>query len=621
MGKCWPGNGFLAGLDAFGRMVKSRPSRPIPAFDPFEDGPDPAVLFAADGAVLRANAAFKRVFRQQIGPGRAPWGRLTPPPFDTNNERRFDAPAPDGRLFEWREQILPEGGRFAQARDVSDRAAAARAKTVLFATLTHELRTPLNGILGMADLLSRAALTPTETAYLHAIARSGEHLLDLVTEILDFSSLESGRVTLEVAPFDPGKVAQEVVELLSPKAFEKGLEIMVALSADVPNKVLGDAGRVRQILFNLAGNAVKFTETGGIVIALARHKGALRFIVRDSGPGISDDKKAQIFEEFQQGDASHARRHGGTGLGLAIVRKLASVMGGAVSVSSRVGHGAAFIVDLPLLPEAPSAEDAAEPRPLEGLKIGVSAANPMLLDGLIAMVTGLGAAAHMVTRPAQAAGLHAVLVDGAGADLAALRAMNDRIILLAPQEARGKLAALDHGGGTPYLLKPVRVSSLTERLRLVTGMDRGQVLARPTITDERDAAIAPLGLRVLLAEDNPINALLVRTLLQRAGCSVVTVGDGEEALAALSRGDGFDLVFLDLRMPRLDGLSAARRIRQLPGALGRTPVVALTADASDGDRAAALAAGMDDFLTKPIDCHRLAAVAGRLCQRAKPATV
>lgn len=606
-------------------MVKPRPSRPIVTFDPFEDGPDPAVQFAPDGAVLRTNAAFRRVFRQPIGPGRAPWGRLIPPDFDRDNERRFDAPAPDGRLFEWREQRLPQGGRFAQARDVSDRAAqaaaAARAKTVLFATLTHELRTPLNGILGMAGLLARAPLTPTEASYLNAIARSGEHLLELVTEILDFSSLESGRVTLEVAPFDPAIVAQDVVELLSPKAHEKGLDIMVAAHADVPSQVLGDAGRVRQILFNLAGNAVKFTESGGVVIVLSRHNGALRFAVRDSGPGIAEDKKAQIFEEFQQGDATHARRHGGTGLGLAIVRKLAAVMGGAVGLNTRLGRGSSFFVDLPLPPAATPDGEPPHPGPLAGLQVGVAATNPMLMDGLIAMLAGLGAVGHMVTRPSQAAGLDAVLVDVGGIDLAALRAINGRVVLLAPQEAREDLAALDGAEPTPYLLKPVRPGSLSERLRLVTGLDHGQSASPLTLTDERDAAITQLGLRVLLAEDNPINALLARTLLQRAGCSVVTVGDGEEAVAAVARGEGFDLVFLDLRMPRLDGMGAARRIRHLPGELGRIPIVALTADASDGDRAAALAAGMDEFLTKPIDAHRLAAVAGRLCQGAKTATV
>jgi signal transduction histidine kinase/CheY-like chemotaxis protein len=601
-------------------MAKARPPRQPPAFDLFEDSPDPAVLLAPDGAVTRANNAFQVTFRQAIGPNRAPWGRIQPPPFDREGQRRFDAPAPDGRLFEWREKLLPKGARYAVARDVSDRAteaaAAARAKTVLFATLTHELRTPIAGILGMAGLLARAELSSTERAYLDAITGSGEHLLDLVSDILDFSRLESGRVLLDPAPYDPSQIAQDVVELLSPKAREKDLELIVAADASVPIELVGDAGRVRQILFNLAGNAVKFTEKGGVIIALSVVNGMLRFAVRDTGPGVAPEKQALIFEEFQQADASHARRHGGAGLGLAIVRKLALAMGGYVGLSSKPGQGATFWFDAPMT-SAPAA-----PAPsLTDLKIGVAARNPVLRDGLLAKLKGVGAHAVAVASAPAAAGLDVVLLDAGALSHEALRAVNSRIVVLAAQEAREDQAAAAVASGHSYLLKPVRTASLVERLRLITGRALTDHPSKLAATDERAEPVRALNLRILLAEDNPINALLARTILQRAGCSVVTVGDGEEAVAALSSGAGFDLVFLDLRMPRLDGVGAARRIRQVNGPVSRIPLVALTADASDADRAAALGAGMDDFLTKPIDPLRLATVAARLCRGAKPATV
>lgn len=276
------------------------------AFDAFEALPDPVAILAADGSLVRANEAFRFAFRQWIGPQRPPWGRVQPPPFE-HNERRFDAAAPDGRRFEWIERVLPDGGRLITARDISRHLRAAeealRAKTTLFATLTHELRTPLNGILGMANLLELGKLEPNARSYVGAIRQSGELLLDLITEILDYSRLEAGRVVLESAPFDPESTLQDVAELVSPKAHEKGLEIAIAVRGDVPLRVVGDDGRLRQILFNLAGNAVKFTVTGGVIMELApRPGGRLRFNVRDTGPGVPPEKQALIFEEFGQAD-------------------------------------------------------------------------------------------------------------------------------------------------------------------------------------------------------------------------------------------------------------------------------------------------------------------------------
>jgi signal transduction histidine kinase/ActR/RegA family two-component response regulator len=586
--------------------------------DAFDRHPDPLVLFDKAGAVLKANAAFRGVFRQSIGPNRAPWGRVTPPDF-THGRRRFDAPAPDGKLYEWHEVQFDNGHRLASARDVSARAdqanALARAKTVLFATLTHELRTPLNGILGMANLLSRADLSPTEREYLSAITRSGDHLLHLVNEILDFSRIESGRVALEAEVFAPLAIAQDVVELLSPRAHEKGIDIVAVTTRAVPEQVKGDAGRVRQILFNLAGNAVKFTETGGVTIEISAIEKGLRFAVRDSGPGVPEEKQALIFEEFQQVEDSHARKHGGAGLGLAIVRKLAAAMSGHAGLNSKLGKGSTFWVDLPL--HAVGAPAAL--LPLDGLIVEVAAGNPVLQRGLVTELETLGARARPVSVDAPDAGvvrlIDCVLIADAQRFAGTLR----RPIVLIPQESR-EWAEPYAACGVSYLLRPVRRASLVERIRATLGLRAAATPDRVKTADDRTLPQLDLGLKILLAEDNPINALLAKTLLARAGCQVTLAGDGEEAVAA-ARGGGFDLIFLDLRMPRLDGMGAARAIRGFAGPAGRVPIIALTADAGAPEREAALAAGMDDFLTKPIDPLRLAAVAARFTRDANPANV
>ena len=590
---------------------------PAPGYDAFDALPDPVCVLAADGALISANAAFRAAFKQWIGPQRPPWGRTQAPDFK-DGERRFDAPAPDGRHYEWTERVLPDGARLAVAHDITRHFRAAedamRAKTTLFATLTHELRTPLNGVLGMAGLLELAKLEPNAREYVAAIKQSGELLLDLITEILDYSRMEAGHVALENAPFDPEATMQDVAELLSPKAHGKGLEIAVAVRADSPQSVIGDDGRLRQILFNLAGNAVKFTETGGITIDMAPRPGdRLRFSVRDTGPGVAPEKQALIFEEFAQADAGVARRHGGTGLGLAIVRKLARAMGGEVGVVSKPGFGATFWVELPL----PRADGDAPALALTGVRIALVSNSQVLHHALRATIASLGA--HTVDRSQQPDIILYDWRDGAdGAEVGQLKRAARAVIALLPQEQRETIAAARAAGFAHYTLKPVRRRSLVERVRLALG--ESGAAPTPTLRFDPEAPPAALaGLRVLLAEDNPINALLARTLLNRAGCVVTAVQDGEEAVAAASAGV-FDLILLDIRMPRLDGLEAAQRIRAGAGPNAGAPIVALTADTGGDERAQAQKAGMDDFLTKPIDAARLLAVAERLSSRPNPAT-
>jgi signal transduction histidine kinase/DNA-binding response OmpR family regulator len=583
-------------------------------FDPFDALPDPAAILAADGTLLRANPAFRATFRHWIGPERTPWGRAQPPPF-VSGQRRFEAPFPDGRRFEWGERVLADGVRVAIARDVTKSTLASeelmRAKTALFATLTHELRTPLTGILGMADLLALGALEPNAASYVGAIKQSGELLLDLITEILEYSRLDAGRVELEAAPFSPEAAVQDVAELLSPRAHAKRLELATCIRVGVPARVIGDDGRLRQILFNLAGNAVKFTDAGGVAIEVApRSGGRLRFLVRDTGPGVPADKQALIFEEFTQAESGIARRHGGAGLGLAIVRKLARAMGGEAGVVSQPGAGATFWVELPLQPS----EWSQQTQPLHGLRVALANLAPVTEAALATTIEAMGAAVVEVGDAPDV--LLADWREGLEpATVADLKRRARAVIVLAAQEHRAALSDCRAAGLEHYVLKPVRRAALAERIKMALEPPKAAGTPAREATEE-----ALAGLRVLVAEDNPINALLARTLLTRAGCTVRIAQDGGEAVAAANE-EAFDLIVLDLRMPRLDGVGAAQRIRAGNGPCAQAPIVALTADAGETERALALEAGMNDFLTKPIDAARLLAVAERFTGRGNLARV
>jgi CheY-like chemotaxis protein len=526
--------------------------------------------------------------------------------------RRFDATAPDGRHFEWVERQLDDGVRLVVARDVTRHARAAedalRAKTTLFATLTHELRTPLNGILGMASLLEMGKLEPSAQSYVGAIKQSGEHLLELITEILDYSRLEAGRIALDSAPFNPEATMQDVAELLSPKAHGKGLEIAVTVRAGAPTRVIGDDGRLRQILFNLAGNAVKFTESGGVVLEMSpRPGGRLRFSVRDTGLGVAPEKQTLIFEEFTQADASVSRRHGGTGLGLAIVKRLALAMGGEVGLFSKPGYGATFWVELPFA----ATEEAPAPLSLSGARVAVITPSHVLAQSVRAVIASLGGV--VVEREEQP---DVILFDwnesADGESIDAMKRSARAVIALIAQEEREAIALARAAGIVHYTLKPLRRRSLVERIRV----SLGETIAAAEETPRADEPTlrSLTGLRVLLAEDNPINALLARKFLTRAGCIVVGAQDGEEAVAAAAAA-AFDLILLDIRMPRVDGIEAAERIRAGAGPSARAPIVALTADTGDEERTRAMRAGMDDFVTKPIDANRLLAVAERFMPR------
>ncbi|MFN3512537.1 MAG: response regulator [Phenylobacterium sp.] len=468
------------------------------------------------------------------------------------------------------------------------------------ASLSHEFRTPLNGVLGMARLLEGTRLTAEQRAYVAALRDSGEHLLGLVNDVLDFAKLGSDRIELHPSTFEVEALLRAVCELLSPRAREKGLEIAWAAPAGI-GQVLADEGRLRQILLNFAGNALKFTREGGVLIAVAERGGALRFTVSDTGPGVSEAAREKIFEAFEQADPFHDMQLGGAGLGLAIARKLAVAMDGSVGVETAPGGGAAFWFEakLPRLAVRPE-------RLLAGLTVAAASPNPIVRQAARLQLEAAGARAHETARLEGLGEADVVLLDHALASGRILKRPAGRtaIVLLAPED-RGRIEAYRAAGFAGYLIKPLRRGSLVERVLAAAGAEAHRHEASE---DDRIAPASAPGTRVLLVEDNPINALLARTLLTREGCAVDQAGGGEEALAAVAVGR-YDLILMDMRMPGLSGLETTRRLREQGVA---TPVVALTANAFEEDRHACLAAGMDDFLVKPLAPDALREVLGRM---------
>ncbi|WP_336811865.1 hybrid sensor histidine kinase/response regulator [Bosea sp. MMO-172] len=536
-------------------------------------------------------------------------------------------PGPNGRT------LIQRVGRDISARIAGEDAlveararaeAANEAKSRFLATVSHEFRTPLNGILGMADLLDDTGPDAEQATYVAALRVSGEALLALVDDILDFAKVEAGRLELVEEPFDLVQLVETAAELMAPRAQAKGIELAAHIAPDLPARLMGDRDRLRQILLNLVGNAVKFTEAGGVGLSLARVESQLEITVADTGPGIPADRFDTIFGEFEQLDHGAAERQAGTGLGLAIVRRLARLMGGEVRVESRLGEGAVFRVTLPLVAAsgAPEARIPHWPNQHVLLVSPAPFAARFLAETLRTTGATVSIAGTVEVARAKLAGdvpVTAVLIDHALGDtpakefaaIVAAAGIRDCLILLSPQ-ARRQFGAPQAAGFSGFLIKPVRTRSLYEQLgnRFQPG---GPVLAGTTASGAAPARQPGTGLTVLVAEDNEINALLVVRTLERFGCTAIWARDGREALKRVEASFAgvappLALALLDVRMPVMTGLDCARAVRAHEKRLGRAtmlPLVAVTANVAAADRAAAFAAGMDDCLAKPLEREAL----------------
>ena len=509
---------------------------------------------------------------------------------------------------------------------------ATRLKSEFLARMSHEIRTPLNGAIGMVDELLRTELTPEQREYAETAHSSGEALLAVINDVLDFSKIEAGKLDLEILEFDLRRTVEEVADILALQARAKLVDVVTLVAPDVPRIACGDPGRLRQVLLNLVGNAVKFTDDGEVVVRVTVTRAVtdgveVCFEVVDTGVGLTPDQQRDIFDSFTQADPSTTRRYGGTGLGLAIAKQLVELMGGQLGVESEPGRGSRFwfTVRLGLAP-VPAPYVAPDPEVLTGLRALVVDDSPAVRSALAQAMTEWGmrvaetdsagaalAALHHAVHEDDPYAVAVVELDMPGADGMELarsvdndRAIATRLVLVTAWGRRGDADAARKVGVAAYLTKPVRREALRRCLATVMGGEEGAppspIVTRHTLGE----ATAQARAHVLVVEDNPVNQKLAVLTLERLGYRVDVAGNGVEAVNAAVR-TPYAAILMDCQMPEMDGYDATRQIRAATDGL-RLPIIAMTAGAMEEDRLRSREAGMDDFVTKPVKADALARI-------------